>query len=74
MELVNEWLTTGKFRKSDSPFRTDAKYEKELMAALPLTGNTLCKAEIEGHGKFGYTIGWIKQISVMIRIDIFWAS
>ena len=27
MELVNEWLSTEKFRKDDTPFRTDATYE-----------------------------------------------
>ena len=28
MELVNEWLPTGKFRKVDTPFRTESTYEK----------------------------------------------
>ena len=28
MELVNEWSPTGKFRKVDTPFRTDSAYEK----------------------------------------------
>ena len=26
MELVNEWFTTGKLRKVDTPFRTDSAY------------------------------------------------
>ena len=46
MELVNEWLLTGKFRKVDIPFRTGSKHEKELIAVLPLTGNALHKAQI----------------------------
>ena len=28
MELVNEWLPTGKFRKVNTPFSTDHIYEK----------------------------------------------
>ena len=28
MELLNEWLTTGKYRKVDTPFMTDYTYEK----------------------------------------------
>ena len=28
MELVNEWLPTGNFRKVDTPFWTDSAYEK----------------------------------------------
>ena len=45
-ELVNEWLPTGKFRKVDVPFRTDSTYEKELLAAIPLTGHALQKVEM----------------------------
>ena len=44
MELVNEWFSTGKFRNFDTPFRTDSSHEKELLAALPLTGHALQKA------------------------------
>ena len=28
MEIVNEWLPNGKFRKVDTSFRTESKYEK----------------------------------------------
>ena len=49
MELVNEWFPTRKFRNVDTPFWTDSSYEKELLAALPLTGHTLQKAEMEYH-------------------------
>ena len=65
MELVNGWLPAGKFRKFDTPFWTDSAYEKELLAALPLTGHVLHKAEMEYHGKFGHTIGRIQHISLM---------
>ena len=37
VELVNEWFSTGKFRKVDTPVSTESTYEKELMSALPLT-------------------------------------
>ena len=47
MELVNEWFPTGSFRNVDTPFRTDSSYEKELLAALPLTRHYLHKAEME---------------------------
>ena len=40
------------------------------MDALPLTGNSLHKAEMEYHGICRYTIGWIQHISLMSRIDI----
>ena len=65
MEQVNEWFPTGKFRRVDTHFRTDSTYEKELMAALPLTGNTLHKEEMEYHGKFRHTIGRIQPIYLM---------
>ena len=47
MKLVNEWFPTGKFRNFDTPFWTESSYEKELLAALPLTGHALHKAEME---------------------------
>ena len=50
-EIVNEWSPAGKFRKVDTPFRKESTYEKQLMAYLPLTGNSLHKAEMEYHGK-----------------------
>ena len=40
------------------------------MTALTLTGNFLCKAEMEYNGNFGHTLGRIQKISLMIRIDI----
>ena len=74
MDLVNEWFPTGKFRKFDTPFRTDYGYEKELMAALPLTGHALHKSEMEYHGKFGHTLWRIQHIALMSRIDICYAT
>ena len=71
MELVNECSPTGKLRKVDTTFRTDSEYEKELISALPLTGHSLHKAEMEYQGKFGHTLGKIQHISIMSRIDIF---
>ena len=44
MELVKEWFPTGKFKNIDTPFWTDSSYEKELLAALTLTGHTPHKA------------------------------
>ena len=41
------------------------------MVALPLTGNYLCKAEMEYDGKCGHNLGQIQHISLMSRIDIF---
>ena len=40
------------------------------MAALPLTGNYLHKAEMGYHVKFGHTIERIQHIALMSRIDI----
>ena len=40
------------------------------MAALPLTGNYLHKAEMGYHVKFGHTIERIQHISLMSIIDI----
>ena len=74
MELVNEWFTTGKFRNVDTPFRTDSSYKKELLAALPLTGHILHKAEMEYHGKFGHTLGRIQHIDLMSRIEFCYAT
>ena len=41
------------------------------MYTPPLTGNALRKAEMEYHGKFGHTIGWIHHIALVIIIDVF---
>ena len=70
MELVNEWSPTIKLRRSDDFFRKDSTYEKQLMAALLLTGNDLHKTEMEYHGNFGHTLGSMQHISLMSRIDI----
>ena len=74
MELVNEWFPTGKFEKVETPFRTDSKYEKELMAELTLAVNAIHKSETEYHGKFGHTLGNIKHIYHMSRIDFFYST
>ena len=73
MELVNYWLPAGKFRKVDTPFRTDSTYEKDLVAALQLTVNALHKAEMEYYGNFGHYIGRIEHISLMIIQNICYA-
>ena len=52
------------------PFWTYSTYEKEIMAAISLTGNALYKAKMEYHGKVGYTLGRIQNIDIMSRIDI----
>ena len=65
MELVNEWLSAGKFRKVGTFFRTKSTYEKELMASLTLPGNSLHKVEMEYNGKFGHTIVRIQYIALM---------
>ena len=74
MELVNEWLPTGKFRNVDTTFRMYSTYKKETMAAIPLTGNVPHMAEMEYHGKFGHTLGRIQHIYPMNRIDICYAT
>ena len=40
------------------------------MVALPLTENSLHKAEMEYHGKFWYTLGRIQHIAIMSIIYI----
>ena len=74
MELVNEWFQTGNLRKVDTPFSTYYTYEKELMSALTLTVNALHKAEIEDCGKFEYNLGRMQHISIIIRVDICYAT
>ena len=75
-ELVNEYSPTVKFIRVDTTFRTDFKYEKELINALPLTRHALNKAETDyqHHGKFGHTIGRIQHINIMSRIGICYAK
>ena len=63
-------VPNGTFRKFDTTFRSDSTYEKYLMAAVPLSGNYLYKAEMEYHGKFGHTIGRIQSIAITDRIYI----
>ena len=74
MKLVNEWLPVGKIRKVDTHFRIDSTCEKELMAALPLIGNSLHNSEMEYSEKFGHTLGRIHYISLLSRLDIFYAT
>ena len=63
-------VLTGKFRNIDTPFLIDSSYENELLAALPLTGDSLHKTETEYHGKLGHTIGRIHHIYIMSITDI----
>ena len=44
------------------------------MAAIPLTGHALDKADMEYHGKFGHTLGRIQHIALMIIINIYYAT
>ena len=74
MELVNEWFANEILIKVGINFRRDSTREKELMAALPLTGNTLYKTEMKYHGKFGHTLGRILHIALKSLIDIFYAT
>ena len=74
MELVNEWFPTGKFRKVDIHFRTDSAHEKDLLAALPLTGHALHKTEMKYHGKFGHTLLRIQKNSLMSKTDLCYAT
>ena len=59
MEVVHEKYQAGKFRDVGTPFWEYSTYEKDLMAALYLNVNSLCKLVMEYYGKFGHTIGWI---------------
>ena len=70
MKLVNEWFSTEKFKKVDKTFRIDSTYEKGLMFAMELTGNTLHKTELEHHGELGHNLGRIKHIYLMSRFNI----
>ena len=40
------------------------------MAALTLTRNSLYKAEMEYHRKFGHNLGRIQHIALMVRLEI----
>ena len=74
MELVNEYSPTGNFMKVDTTFRSESKLKKELMPAVPLSGNYRCKVEMECYVKFGPTLGWIQKIVIMSRIDSFYTA
>ena len=74
MELVNEWLPTGNFRKVYTPFRSDSTHKKDLMDELSLPGHALYKAEMEYHEKNGHTLVRIQHIALMIRMEIFYAT
>ena len=62
------------FRKVDTPFCKEFTHKKEIMAAIPLTVNALRKSKIYCHGKFGHTIGWIQDIAIISRIDIWYTE
>ena len=74
MELINEWFPTVKFRKVDTPFRTDSSYEKELLAVISLTWHALHKEEIEYHGEVGHTLRRIQHIALVSRIGLCYAT
>ena len=44
MEIVNKWFPNRNFIKVNTTFRTDSSYEKDIVAAFPLTANALTKA------------------------------
>ena len=44
------------------------------MSALPLSGNTLHKVEMEYHGKFGHTIGRIVHIDLIGILKIYYTA
>ena len=44
------------------------------MAAVSLTRNSIRKAEMEYHGKFGHTIYRIQNIYILIRIYIYYTA
>ena len=48
--------------------------KKEIMASLTLTRNAPHNVEMKYHEKFGHTVGRIKQIALMIRIDVCYAT
>ena len=62
------------FFKVYTTFRIDFSYEKELLAALPLTVHFLHKAELEYHRKFGHKLGRIQHIVLMSIIDLYYAT
>ena len=74
MELVNELLPTINFRNVDTTFWKDSSHERGLLTALPLTGHSLHKAEMEYHDKFVHTLGRIQNIYLMSRMDLFNAT
>ena len=53
-----------KFRKVDTPLRKNFIYENELIDSIPLTRNSICKAEMEHNGKFGHTFVRIQTLSI----------
>ena len=65
---------TGKFRKIDTSFWMDFINEKELLAAVPLTLDSLCKLDVEFHGKCGHTLGRKQHISIISRIEMFYTA
>ena len=44
------------------------------MATISLTGHALHKEEMEYQGKFVHTLGRIQHISIMSRIELFYAT
>ena len=70
MELVSEWLPVGKIWKFYTPFRTGSEYKRDFIAAITMMGDYLQIYDHGYHGKFGHTIGMIKHIAIVIRIEI----
>ena len=64
--MVPSW----KYRKAYTPFCKHTTYENEFMTVVILTVNALHKSEMEYHGKVWHTLGYIKHISIMIKIYI----
>ena len=70
MHLVYEQSPDGKFINFDTPFYTDSAYDKYLMYYFSLGFYLLRKAKHDHRGIFDHTIGRIKHISYMSRIDM----
>ena len=70
IKLVNELSPTGKFRNVDTHFRTDSKYEKKIMAAIPLTGNSLHKLEMEYNGNLDILLSGYSKFLLILELKI----
>ena len=71
--IIEKWFPKGKaevIKTADTPYRTDAEYERSLAEFLPAQGPELEKLQLEHGGKFNALIGQFLHVEQVSRPEL----